>query len=277
MSVAATRSRDRKEIDDKYKWNLVDIFPNWETWQEGYDKLEAHIEKYAAFKGTLKDGGHRLLEAFQMSDELGQLAYRVWYLPFAAVRRRSARQHDQREASAGADAVRAVAAGAVVVQPRAARHPARDGPRLDGAIGTAASVSLRDRRPLPAAGTRARRGGRAADVALEPPRLGAERSLLVALDRGREVSRRSRCRPAKKSPSPTGSTAPSSRRGANRQTARRRFARSTRPTTARSTPTRRSTTASASATGSRLAPAATRARSKRHCTATTSRPRLSRT
>src|SRR5918993_915620 len=81
MSVAATRSRDRKEIDDKYKWNLVDIFPNWETWQEGYDKLEAHIEKYAAFKGTLKDGGHRLLEAFQMSDELGQLAYRVWYFP----------------------------------------------------------------------------------------------------------------------------------------------------------------------------------------------------
>ena len=81
MSVAATRSRKRQEIDDKYKWNLLDIFPNWDEWQRGYDKLDAHIEKYAAFKGTLKQGGHRLLEAFQMSDELGQLAYRVWYFP----------------------------------------------------------------------------------------------------------------------------------------------------------------------------------------------------
>ena len=81
MSVAAIRSRDRKEVDDKYKWNLLDIFPNWDDWQRGYDTLEAHIEKYAAFKGTLKQGGHRLLEAFQMSDALGQLAYRVWYYP----------------------------------------------------------------------------------------------------------------------------------------------------------------------------------------------------
>ena len=81
MSVTAARSRNRKEIDDKYKWNLLDIFENWEEWQKGYDTLESHIDKYAAFKGTLKQGGHRLLEAFQMSDELGQLAYRVWYFP----------------------------------------------------------------------------------------------------------------------------------------------------------------------------------------------------
>jgi oligoendopeptidase F len=81
MSSTATRSRNRTEIDEKYKWNLLDIFPNWEEWQKGYDRLDASIEKYAAFKGTLKQGGHRLLEAFQMSDELGQLAYRVWYFP----------------------------------------------------------------------------------------------------------------------------------------------------------------------------------------------------
>ena len=81
MSVTATRSRNRQEIDDKYKWNLLDIFPNWEAWQQGYDILEAHIDEYAAFKGTLSQGGQRLLQAFKMSDELGQLAYRVWYFP----------------------------------------------------------------------------------------------------------------------------------------------------------------------------------------------------
>ena len=81
MSATATRSRNRQEIDDKYKWNLLDIFPNWEAWQQGYDILEAHIDEYAAFKGTLSQGGQRLLQAFKMSDELGQLAYRVWYFP----------------------------------------------------------------------------------------------------------------------------------------------------------------------------------------------------
>jgi oligoendopeptidase F len=77
----SSRSRNRQEIADKYKWNLQDIFPNWEEWEAGYKKLEAGIEKYSAFKGTLSQGGERLLEAFRLSDDLGQLAYRVWYLP----------------------------------------------------------------------------------------------------------------------------------------------------------------------------------------------------
>ncbi|MBA3296378.1 MAG: oligoendopeptidase F, partial [Acidobacteria bacterium] len=46
-----------------------------------YKTLETGIEKYAALKGTLAQGAGRLLEAFSLSDELGQLAYRVWYFP----------------------------------------------------------------------------------------------------------------------------------------------------------------------------------------------------
>ena len=81
MSVTATRSRNRAEIADKYKWNLDDIFSSWDEWEDGYRKLEAGIDRYAALKGTLAQGPERLLQAYQLSDELGQLAYRVWYLP----------------------------------------------------------------------------------------------------------------------------------------------------------------------------------------------------
>ena len=82
MSVAATaRPRDRKEISEQYKWNLADIFPSWEAWSEAFKKLEAGIERYAALKGTLAKGPAELLRAYQLSDELGQLAYRVWYYP----------------------------------------------------------------------------------------------------------------------------------------------------------------------------------------------------
>jgi oligoendopeptidase F len=82
MSVAAeTRSRNRQDIAEQYKWNLADIFPSWEAWNEGYRTLETGIDRYAALKGTLAAGPDRLLEAYRISDELGQLAYRVWYYP----------------------------------------------------------------------------------------------------------------------------------------------------------------------------------------------------
>src|SRR4051794_35230641 len=75
------RSRKRDEIDSRYKWNLSDIFPDWETWEASYRQLDGGIDRYAAFKGTLGEGPARLLSAFQLSEELGQLAYRVWYYP----------------------------------------------------------------------------------------------------------------------------------------------------------------------------------------------------
>ncbi|MEX2661374.1 MAG: oligoendopeptidase F [Vicinamibacterales bacterium] len=81
MPVAAERSRNREDIAEQYKWNLNDIFPTWEKWEEGYRTLESGIERYAALKGTLSSGADRLLEAYRLSDELGQLAYRVWYYP----------------------------------------------------------------------------------------------------------------------------------------------------------------------------------------------------
>jgi oligoendopeptidase F len=75
------RSRRREDIPDRFKWNLADIFDSWEQWEAAYKKLDAGIERYAALKGTLAGGPSRLLDAFRLSEELGQLAYRVWYYP----------------------------------------------------------------------------------------------------------------------------------------------------------------------------------------------------
>jgi len=75
------RSRNRAEIPDRFKWNVDDIFPNWEAWEGAYKQLEAGINRYAELKGTLAKGPAFLLEAFRQSEALGQLAYRVWYFP----------------------------------------------------------------------------------------------------------------------------------------------------------------------------------------------------
>jgi oligoendopeptidase F len=74
-------SRRRDEIPDRFKWNLADIFPSWEIWEAAYKRLEQGIDQYAALKGTLAGGADDLLRAFRLSEELGQLAYRVWYYP----------------------------------------------------------------------------------------------------------------------------------------------------------------------------------------------------
>ncbi len=81
MATPTARSRNRPEIPDRFKWNVTDIFDSWDAWDAGYKKLEAGVDQYATLKGTLARGPEQLLTAFRLSEELGQLAYRVWYYP----------------------------------------------------------------------------------------------------------------------------------------------------------------------------------------------------
>ena len=74
-------SRNRAEIPDRFKWNVRDIFPTWDAWDAAFRQLESGVERYAALKGTLSKGPDALQTAFSLSEELGQLAYRVWYFP----------------------------------------------------------------------------------------------------------------------------------------------------------------------------------------------------
>jgi oligoendopeptidase F len=80
-SAPPARSRNRPEISDRFKWNVQDIFQSWQEWDAAYKQLEAGIDRYASLKGTLSQGPENLLKAFGLSEELGQLAHRVWYYP----------------------------------------------------------------------------------------------------------------------------------------------------------------------------------------------------
>ncbi|MFL6280054.1 MAG: oligoendopeptidase F [Vicinamibacterales bacterium] len=74
-------TRRREDVPERFKWNLSDIFPSWNKWEAGYKQLEGGIDRYASLKGTLSGGPEALLQAFRLSEDLGQLAYRVWYYP----------------------------------------------------------------------------------------------------------------------------------------------------------------------------------------------------
>ncbi|MBI3263730.1 MAG: oligoendopeptidase F, partial [Acidobacteria bacterium] len=93
MSVATDKVQfvSRDEIPERYRWNLTSIFPGWDQWKAAYDDLAARVEAFARLQGTLAKGPDAVLTAFRATDEMGQLAYKVWY--FAALRH----DEDQRD------------------------------------------------------------------------------------------------------------------------------------------------------------------------------------
>src|SRR5215510_13129540 len=78
-TAPAPQLRERTEIDDRFKWNLTDIFADWPEWQTAFDELDTKIGAYAALQGTLGQGPDHLLAAMKLSDDIGQLTYKVWY------------------------------------------------------------------------------------------------------------------------------------------------------------------------------------------------------
>jgi len=76
---AAPSLRDRDQIADRFKWNLSNIFSDWDAWQAAYAELDLKIAAFAALQGTLAEGGDRLLAALTLRDDIGQLEYKVWY------------------------------------------------------------------------------------------------------------------------------------------------------------------------------------------------------
>jgi oligoendopeptidase F len=74
-------TRDRAEISEEFTWDLSQIYLGWDPWESDLNRLQGLMDSYQELKGTLAEGPKRILEASLLSDELGQLAYRVYQYP----------------------------------------------------------------------------------------------------------------------------------------------------------------------------------------------------
>ena len=81
LSTPETRTRNRAEITDAYKWSLDDIYPDWTAWETALAELERRIGDFSGLKGTLANGPEQVLAAYHLNDSLGQLAYKVYFFP----------------------------------------------------------------------------------------------------------------------------------------------------------------------------------------------------
>ncbi len=80
-SSARPTTRNRDEIPEEFTWDLSQIYPDWQTWEGDLDRVEKLMEIYRGLEGTLAEGAHRVLEVARLSDDLGQLAYKVYRYP----------------------------------------------------------------------------------------------------------------------------------------------------------------------------------------------------
>ncbi|GBD86346.1 oligoendopeptidase F, plasmid [bacterium BMS3Abin03] len=61
----------REEIEEKYKWNLSDIYSTEEEWEKDFQWVEDNLDGYKKFIGKLSDSSETLLACFKFDDEIG--------------------------------------------------------------------------------------------------------------------------------------------------------------------------------------------------------------
>jgi oligoendopeptidase F len=73
--TAMAQSQDlptRSEIQDTYKWDLTDLYPTNNDWENDYKWIERNLSKMEQFKGKLGNSPEELLSAFKFMLELNQ-------------------------------------------------------------------------------------------------------------------------------------------------------------------------------------------------------------
>lgn len=61
----------RDQINEKYKWNLKDIYETDEQWENDFKWIEEQLYKYSNYRGKLTESADKLLECLKLDEEIG--------------------------------------------------------------------------------------------------------------------------------------------------------------------------------------------------------------
>ena len=68
----------RQEIEEKYKWNLSDIYSSDEQWEQDFLWVETNLNGYNHFAGKLNTNSGILLKCFRFDDSIGVKLERLY-------------------------------------------------------------------------------------------------------------------------------------------------------------------------------------------------------
>ncbi len=60
----------RADVEDKYKWDVEDIYASPEAWESDYNVVKENISRFELYKGHLGDSPSNLLSCMQLKDSL---------------------------------------------------------------------------------------------------------------------------------------------------------------------------------------------------------------
>ncbi len=66
LGTAASSKEDTEALDPKYTWDLTEIYPTVEAWEQARDEAMQDFEKIEERRGTLGDSADSLYTAMQM-------------------------------------------------------------------------------------------------------------------------------------------------------------------------------------------------------------------
>ncbi|MBC8403412.1 MAG: oligoendopeptidase F [Candidatus Marinimicrobia bacterium] len=60
----------RSDIEVQYQWNLQDIFPSVDAWENDFKTVESGLSEFSEFKGKLKKSGTAILKCLELDSKL---------------------------------------------------------------------------------------------------------------------------------------------------------------------------------------------------------------
>jgi oligoendopeptidase F len=77
-TLSAGQDRERSAIDDKYKWNVADVYPDLRAWRTAKEALARELPRLRRYQGQLQSSGELLADAledvFRLDKEIARLS-----------------------------------------------------------------------------------------------------------------------------------------------------------------------------------------------------------
>lgn len=71
-------AKSRRDIDQKYKWALTDIYESDEKWEEEFEYLKSHADDVLEYKGRLTESSKTLADALKLIDAMSLIMERLY-------------------------------------------------------------------------------------------------------------------------------------------------------------------------------------------------------
>lgn len=73
-----TKLLKRSEIDNKYKWNMTDFYPDWAEWDKDLETLKSMMKEIPQYKWQIKDDSKKFVELIKLEEKMGRLLDKLY-------------------------------------------------------------------------------------------------------------------------------------------------------------------------------------------------------